>query len=182
MDENLVTVAGLCDLSRIHFLKGVNNFWTEIAVQENLHIPDIKPEIKQITGVNVAVKIIKEKVIVTPSTNECPNYEGKILSGRKLIVQGELSQAISYIANRCEEPVHSARFAIPFSAFIVIPKTVQVWYKDEVQEVDSLYITYQVNTYLEDVFIKKSAPREVFENVMLLLQGIPVTVNTCLDD
>ena len=64
MNDSLVTVAGLCDLRGIHFTKGVDNFWTEIAVQENLNIPDVKPEIKQITGVNVAVRIIKEKVIV----------------------------------------------------------------------------------------------------------------------
>ena len=131
---------------------------------------------------NVAVRIIKEKVIVTPSAHECPNYEGKILTGRKLIVQGELCQAISYVADRCEEPIHSARFVIPFSAFIVIPKSVRVWYKDEEQEVDSLDITYQIKSCLEDVLVKKVSPREIFDNVMLLLQAVPATVNACLDE
>lgn len=182
MDDGLVTIAGLCDIRGIKFTKGVDNFWTQISIQENFNIPDIKPEIEQITGVNVIVKIIKEKVIVTPNTNACPNYEGKILTGRKLIVQGELCQTLSYIAARCEQPVHSARFVIPFSAFIVIPKTVQVWYKDAEQEVDSLNITYQINTCLEDVFVKKITPREVFDNVILLLQAVPVTVNACLDE
>ncbi|SCM82789.1 conserved hypothetical protein [uncultured Sporomusa sp.] len=182
MDDSLVTVAGLCDIRGINFTKGVDNFWTQISIQENLNIPDIKPEIEQITGINVAVRILKKKVIVTPSTNACPNYEGKILTGRKLIVEGELCQTLSYIAARSEQPVHSARFVIPFSAFIVIPKTVQVWYKDEDQEVDSLHITYQINTCLEDVFVKKITPREVFDNVMLLLQAVPVTVTPCLDE
>jgi len=182
MDDSLVTVAGLCDIRGINFTKGVDNFWTQISIQENLNIPDIKPEIEQITGVNVAVRIIRKKVIVTPSTDECPNFEGKLLTGRKLIVEGELCQTLSYIAARCEQPVHSARFVIPFSAFIVIPKSVRVWYKDDDQEVDSLHTTYQINTCLEDVFVKKITPREIFDNVMLLLQAVPVTANICLDE
>lgn len=179
MDDSLVTVAGLCDLKGINFTKGVDNFWTQISIQENLNIPDIKPEIEQITGVNVAVKIIRKKVIVTPSTDSCPNFEGKLLTGRKLIVEGELCQTISFIAARCEQPVHTARFIIPFSAFIVIPKKVRVWLKDQEQDVDSLDIIFQVNTCLEDVFVKKITPREVFDNVMLLLQAVPVTINVC---
>ncbi len=179
MDDSLVTVAGLCDLKGIKFTKGVDNFWTQISIQDNLNIPEIKPEIEQITGVNVAVKIIRKKVIVTPSTDECPNFEGKLLTGRKLIVEGELCQTITFIAARCEQPVHTARFIIPFSAFIVIPKTVRVWFKDKEQEVDSLNIIFQVNTCLEDVFVKKITPREVFDNVLLLLQAVPVTVNMC---
>lgn len=179
MDDSLVTVAGLCDLKGINFTKGVDNFWTQISVQDSLNIPEIKPEIEQITGVNVAVKIIRKKVIVTPSTDSCPNFEGKLLTGRKLIVEGELCQTITFIADRCEQPVHTARFIIPFSAFIVIPKTVRVWFKEKEQEVDSLNIIFQVNTCLEDVFVKKITPREIFDNVLLLLQAVPVTVNMC---
>lgn len=182
MDDSLVTVAGLCDIRGINFTKGVDNFWTQISIQEHLNIPEIKPEIEQITGVNVAVRIIRKKVIVTPGTDSCPNFEGKLLTGRKLIVEGELCQTISYIAARCEQPVHSARFVIPFSAFIVIPKSVRVWYKDDDQEVDSLHTTYQINTCLEDVFVKKITPREVFDNVMLLLQAVPITADICPDE
>lgn len=179
MDDSLVTVAGLCDLKGINFTKGVDNFWTQISIQDSLNIPEIKPEIEQITGVNVAVKIIRKKVIVTPSTDSCPNFEGKLLTGRKLIVEGELCQTITFIADRCEQPVHTARFIIPFSAFIVIPKRVRVWFKEKEQEVDSLNIIFQVNTCLEDVFVKKITPREIFDNVLLLLQAVPVTVNRC---
>ena len=179
MDDSLVTVAGLCDLKGINFTKGVDNFWTQISIQDSLNIPEIKPEIEQITGVNVAVKIIRKKVIVTPSTDSCPNFEGKLLTGRKLIVEGELCQTITFIADRCEQPVHTARFIIPFSAFIVIPKRVRVWFKEKEQEVDSLNIIFEVNTCLEDVFVKKITPREIFDNVLLLLQAVPVTVNMC---
>lgn len=182
MDDSLVTIAGLCDIRNIHFTNGVDNFWTQISVKENFAIPEVKPEIEQITGVNVAVRIIKEKVIVTPGTNACPNYEGKLLTGRKLIIQGELCQTLSYVAACSEQPVHSARFISPFSAFIVIPKTVRVWYKDEEQAIDSLQITYQINACLEDVFVKLVTPREVADSVMLLLQAVPATVNVCLDD
>ena len=182
MEEALVTVAGLCDLKKINFTKGVNNFWTQIAIQESLCIPNTRPEIEQITGINVAARIITKKVIVTPSTNGCPNFEGKILTGRKLIVQGEICQTISYVAALCEKSVHTVRFAIPFSAFIVIPKSVRVWYKGEEQEVDSLHITYEINTYLEDVLVTPINPRALFDNILLLLQAVPEAVNKCLDE
>lgn len=182
MDNTLVTIAGLCDLRGINFTKGVDNFWTQILIQENLPISCTAPEIEQITAVNVAVRIIRKKVIVTPCTNSCPNFEGRLLSGRKLIVEGEICQTITYIAARCEQPVHSAHFTIPFSAFIVIPKTVCVSYKGRETEIDSLHIDYEISACLEDVFVKEINPRLIFDNVLLLLQAIPATTNICLDD
>lgn len=182
MDNTLVTIAGLCDLKGINFTQGVDNFWTQILIQENLPITDTKPEIEQITAVNVAVRVIRKKVIVTPCTNSCPNFEGKLLSGRKLIVEGELCQTITYIAARSEQPVHSARFTIPFSAFIVIPKMVSVSYKNREKEIDSLHINYQISACLEDVFVKEINSRLLFDNVMLLLQAVPATANVCLDE
>lgn len=182
MDNTLVTIAGLCDLRGISFTKGVDNFWTQILIQENLPITAEKPEIEQITAVNVAVRIIRKKVIVTPCTNSCPNFEGKILSGRKLVIEGELCQTITYIAARSEQPVHSARFTIPFSAFIVIPKMVTICYKDREKEIDSLHINYQINSCLEDVFVKEINPRLLFNNVMLLLQAVPATADINFDE
>ena len=182
MDNALVTVAGLCDLKGKNFQKGVDNYWTQISIQEHLTIPDRKPEIKQITAINVAVRIIREKVIVTPCTDSCPNFEGKLLTGRKLVIEGELCQTISYSIDCGEEPVHSVHFAVPFSAYIVIPKKVNVSYKGQEKEIDSLNINYQINACLEDVFVKQNSPRQVFDNVLLLLQAIPSTANMYQDE
>lgn len=182
MDNTLVTVAGISDLRGVSFTQGIDNFWTQISVQERLTIPNRKPEIEQITAVNVAVNIIRKKVIVTPCTNDVPNFEGKKLTGRKLIAEGELCLTISYTASACDQPVHSAHFLVPFSAYIVIPKMVRVGYKGEEREIDSLNINYQINPFLEDVFVQKISSRRVFANIMLLLQAVPAAANKCLDE
>lgn len=182
MDDTLVTIAGLCDFRGIQFTKGVDNFWTQILIQEKLPITCTKPEIAQITEVNVAVRVIRKKVIVTPCTNACPNFEGKLLSGRKLVVEGELCQTVTYIAACSEQSVHSAHFEIPFSAFIVIPKTVRVCYQDSEKEIDSLNLDYQISSCLEDVFVKDLNPRLVIDHVMLLLQATPAVTSLCPDE
>ncbi len=182
MDNTLIGVAGICDLGAINFRKGVDNFWTQISVQERLTIPEIKPEIEQITSTNVAVRIIRKKVVVTPSTGFCPNFEGRKLTGRKLIVEGEICQTVSFTADRCEQPVHSAHFAIPFSAFITVPKKVWVAHNNCEKEIDSLHINFQVNACLEDVFFKEINNRQFFSNVMLLLQAVPAVAGICLDE
>ncbi len=182
MDNTLISVAGICDLREISFTKGVDNFWTQISIQEHLTIPERKPDIEQITSTNVAVRIIRKKVVVTPSTDDRPNFEGKKLTGRKLIIEGEICQTVSFTADRSDQPVHSAHFAIPFSAFIVIPKKVRVKHKDCEKEVDSLHINFQINTCLEDVFVKEINERQIFSNILLLLQAVPAAASICLDE
>ncbi len=179
MGNPLIGIAGICDLNTISFTNEVDNFWTEISIPERLNIPDDKPDIEQIAEVNVAVKIIRKKVVVTPATDRGPNFAGKVLSGRKLIIEGKLCQTVAYAADRSSQPLHSVHFEVPFSAYIVVPKMIKV--KGREKGIDSLAINYQINACLEDVFVKEIGKRQIFKNVMLLLQAVPVATDGCLD-
>ncbi len=164
ISNDFIDIVGLCDWSDENLPP--HSAWTEISVPETLVVPRQKPNIEQVNSVTVCAKIIRKKVIVTPvANNPCKeNFEGKKLTGKKLIVEGELLQTVNYTAAVCEQSVHSAHFIVPFSAFIVVPCD-----KKE----------FEVNVCVEDVFIKAITPREIFKNVTLLLVAMPLAVPAC---
>lgn len=182
LNSEFIDITGLCDLDTIDFSK--YPFWTQIFIPENLMIPEEKPDIEQIVSVSVGVEIFKTKVIVTPRSggkdveDPVPNYEGKLLTGRKLIIEGGLFQTMSYVGAVPEQSVHTAHFIVPFSAYIVLPKIITINGTDI--EVEKL--KFQVNACVEDVFIKACYARQIFKNVTLLLQAVPVSSITCDDD
>lgn len=157
-----IDVVGLCDVSKIDL--SVNNAWTQISIPEVFTIPPVKPDIEQIEKVFVNVKILSKRVVETPKGSG-PNQEGTTLTGFKLIIEGVLDQKIIYTADKPTQPVHSAEFCFPFSAFIVLPLGTTV--TDD----------FCVDACIEDVFIKVINPRKFFKNVTLLLNARKVT--TC---
>jgi hypothetical protein len=159
-------VVGLCDPLDINFDLESYPYWTQISISENLVVPEQKPDIEQINSIIITVNIIKKKVIVTPtSTGE--NQEGKILTGRKIIIEGELCQTVQYTADVPEQSVHSAHFLVPFSAFIIVPVLINT--------VDTLDINFEINSCVEDVFIIDYCKRNLFKNVTLFLQAVPTS-------
>lgn len=168
-----IDIAGLCDINA--FDLNLNPYWTEISIPETLIIPSQKPSIEQINSVNISANIVKSKVIVTPRCPEAdsvfiPNYEGRIVTGRKLIVEGQLCQTVTYTADLPAQTVHSVHFVVPFSAYIVIPKYITI---GEETDIDTLGVNFQVNVCVEDLFIKEFLDRCIFKNVTLLLQAVP---------
>jgi hypothetical protein len=182
MDNRLISITGICDVCSLELHD--DDSWTEISIPENLILPREKPDIEQIVSANIVAKIIRTKVIVTPSTERAPNFEGKLLTGRKLIIEGQLCQSITYTADFCNQPVHSAHFVVPFSAFIIIPKKVTIVNDCTCCErkIDSLFINYQVNACVEDVFIQEISKRRIFKNVLLFLQAVPTTTSGRWDE
>ncbi|MFA9422060.1 MAG: DUF3794 domain-containing protein [Sedimentibacter sp.] len=167
MKNEIMDVVGLCDPSAFNL--DLFPYWTQMSIPETLTIPEQKPDIEQINSINISVEIIRKKVIVTP-ISAAENEEGKNLSGNKLIVEGNLCQTISYTADVPEQSIHTAHFAVPFSAYIVIPAT------------DDLNINYQVNPCVEDVFVLDVSKRQIFKNVTLLLQAVPAPISACPDE
>jgi hypothetical protein len=182
MENKLISIAGIGDVKKLELHD--DDSWTQITISENLILPPEKPDIEQLISVNTVVKIIRTKVIVTPSTEKCPSFEGKLLTGRKLIVEGELCQLITYTADFPNQPVHSAHFTVPFSAFIVIPKKIRILNKCTCCETchDSLFIKFRVNACVEDIFIQEIDKRKIFKNVLLFLQAVPTTLDSGWDE
>lgn len=124
-----------------------------------------------------------------------PNEEGTILTGRKLIVEGDLNQKIVYTANVDEQSVHSAHFTVPFSAFVIpyanfeglnyaanvlvitnigtcTTATVNGFpFTPGDEFVPDLNEEFTVNAFVEDIFVYPLDPRTIFKNITLFLQG-----------
>ena len=172
MNSDFIDIIGLCDPSI--FDLAAFPYWTQISIPETLIIPEQKPDIEQINSVNVTVEILRKKVIVTPNSDGVENQEGKLLTGRKIIVEGQLCQTINYTADVPEQSVHSAHFVVPFSAFIVLANPIST--------LDPLDINFDINACVEDVFIMDVSPRQIFKNVTLFLQAVPAAMTECPDN
>ncbi|TYQ18280.1 UNVERIFIED_CONTAM: uncharacterized protein DUF3794 [Acetivibrio alkalicellulosi] len=172
-DSALIDIIGLCNPSNI--TEVINNYpyWKQMYISEKLTIPSNKPDIEQINSVDISVSIIRKKVIKTP-TIPIPNIEGKLLSGRKLIIEGQLCQKIVYTADIPDQPVHSVHFYVPFSSFIVVPEevTFEVQNGQDITR-DSLDVNYEVNSCVEDVSACILDNRSILKQVTLLLYAVP---------
>ena len=179
VDNNNIFVTGLCDPTGFNL--SVNNYWTQINVPETVTVPKQKPDIEQIDSVNISVDIFRQKIITTP-TSGGENQEGKSLTGRKLIVEGNLCQAITYVACDEKQTVHTAHFKVPFSAFIVLPINIPCSDGSSTTRVPVEEVKFDVKACVEDVYIEGFNKRQIFKNVTLFLQAIPVSIGTCEEE
>lgn len=170
---NLATdISGLTDPTDITAVIKNAPYWKQMYLTEKVSVPPQKPDIETINSVNVSVEIIRKEVIITPQST-APNLEGKSLSGRKLIIEGVLSQVINYTALEPTQPVHTFHAYVPFSSFIVVPETIDFGTPSVPDKVDSLNINFEVNACLEDVSVSLHSTREVIKQVTLLLYAVP---------
>jgi len=149
--KNLVEISGLADS-----LPQNPTVFKQFTVQETLVLLDAKPDIEQIVKVIAQVVITSTRVIKTPVGR---SLEGQILSGFKIIVQGEVTQKIEYVADECTKSVHSAHFDVPFSTFIVLPSCYEIG------------TPVLVNAYIEDLYVDLIDKRTISKNVILFLDA-----------
>ncbi|WP_053956605.1 DUF7507 domain-containing protein [Inediibacterium massiliense] len=129
----------------------------QISVEENVVIPPQKPDAEEILEVKVEVEIDETYYIKTPVVT---SYEGQVLTGNKLIVEGTLKQKVLYIADEPTQSVHAAHFHVPFSTFLVLP-----------QDCKNCGLV-KVEGIVEDVFFQLlEDKRTVFKNITLFIQG-----------
>jgi hypothetical protein len=150
--NNLIEYAGIADSFPSH-----PTSFKQFTVQETLELPCAKPDIEQITRVMANVKITSTRVIKTP---DATSAEGQILTGWKLIVEGELIQKVEYVADEPTQSVHAAHFSVPFSTFIVLPKTF------------TQGSIVNVVPYIEDIYAQQIGKRCIFKNVTIFLNAL----------
>ncbi|AOR23341.1 DUF7507 domain-containing protein [Clostridium taeniosporum] len=138
---------------------GISNF-KQLFIEENLIIPDEKPDIEEINEVNGDVEIIKHYVVETPILK---SNEGQILTGCKLIIQGVLNEVVEYTALDSEQTIHSAHYSIPFSTFIILPE-------------NYCYGNEDITTEVEDIYFNSLNSRKLFTNATILIKA---TVSYC---
>lgn len=110
-----------------------------------------------------------------------PNEEGTFLTGRKIVIEGIISQKVVYTALVSTQSVHSAHYCIPFSAYIIpYAKFVGMTYDLENDcfnytpgqpIVVDLNEEFNVLAYIEDIFAYALDQRTIFKNVTLFLKA-----------
>lgn len=173
----LIEITGLCNPADTTQVISLTPYWKQMYISESLQIPEQKPDIEQINSIDVSVDIIRAEVIKTPRSYDdtgavpvaMPNLEGRRLSGRKLIIEGQLCQKVVYTALETSQPLHSAHFYVPFSAFIIVPETVTFGTTVE----DSFNVRFDVNTCVEDVSACVIDKRSILKQVTLMLYAVP---------
>lgn len=151
---------------------GNGDMWVEFFIPEIVEIPSQKPDIETISEVHSCIEIISQRVIKTPtvagytptngnfiSGEEIPSSECTHLTGRKLVIEGLLKQKIIYTAAVDEQSLHSASFAIPFSAFIIVPADTPLSQK------------FRITPYIEDIFAYSMSERNVFKNTTIFIKA-----------
>ena len=112
-----------------------------------------------------------------------PNAEGTLLTGRKLIIEGVLNQKVVYTALLPTQPVHSAHYSVPFSAFMIAYAKFEGMTYDIENDCFSytpgqpitvdLNEEFNVIPYIEDIFAYALDQRTIFKNVTLFLKAQP---------
>ena len=184
-DNGLIDISGICDPENTTEVIREYPYWKQMYLSESLEIPPQKPDVEQINSIVASVNILKKTVIVTPrSYNDSgttpiplPNLEGKLLTGRKLLIEGQICQQIEYTANITTQPVHSVEFFVPFSSYIVIPETVELTVGTQTVSFDSLDVDFDVNACLEDIRACLLDERRILKQVTMLLYAVPIGAN-----
>ncbi|MCT4565391.1 MAG: DUF3794 domain-containing protein [Maledivibacter sp.] len=138
----------------------------QFEIEENLTIPDAKPNIESITNVSLEVDGLCSSLVNTPSGT---GPDGKILTGTKLFVKGILKQKVEYIADLPDQPIHAAHFNVPFCTYIVLPEN---------YDPNS---AVQLEAVIENGFVSQCGPRSLFKNITLAIVAI-VNAPTEIDD
>lgn len=152
-----------------------------------------------------AVQSLLNTIILIGNTSYLviiPNEEGTCLSGRKLIIEGTLTQKVVYTGLVSEQSVHSAHNQIPFTAYIIpYAKFDGLSYEENVQVIADpngdpcatitvsgfsydptkpvmvdLCEEFCINAFIEDIFAYAVDTRNVFKNITLFLYAKPGAV------
>jgi len=160
--RDLVELSGIADNFPIY-----PKAFSEISIEENVTIPDQKPEIEQVLKVIADIKIISKRIIETPVGK---GVSGIVSTGVKLSLEGILRQKILYVADEPAQSVHAVEFEKLFSAFIILPKT-------QTPIPSSLCDQICVETFIEDIYIKQIDKRTIFKNITFFLNA--TSQNVC---
>lgn len=170
---NYVGVASDATMSKALQCNVADGRWVQFYLPKIVDIPVQKPDMEGIVTVNSCTEIISQRVVKTPTvtgyTNAnsvfidgatIPNAECTFLTGKKLIIEGIITQKVIYTALTAEQDLHSASFKIPFSTFIIVPKDTPL-----TQE-------FRVTAYLEDVYANMLSERSIFFNNTLFVKAV----------
>ena len=150
---------GLCNIQ--DFNKKISEFkdksWSQIILSKKFTISPNISSIKSISKIYLNAKITSTKIIKTPYS-QLANIEGLKITGKLLLVSGEICQNIIYIPKIIYHSVHSIKLKIPFSTYIIIDKKANL-------DTDK----YSIYPCIQDAFIDLLDEKTLVENITLFL-------------
>ena len=95
--------------------------WNEVIISEVININNSNLTIKDISKIYVSVKILSSKIIDT-SESDTPNMFGTKLTGKMLLVNGEICENIVYTSDTLAQSVNCYKIKTFFNTYIMIDK------------------------------------------------------------
>lgn len=131
-----------------------SNFFKQVNLDFIFCIPDQKPDIEQIVKVWVKPCIVHKEIIKTPIG---VSIEGQNVTGKKLMVSGDMEIKVEYVACTRTQNVHSAHTVFPFCGYIVLPKDFN----------ENAIVS--VSAAVEDVLSEQMDLRCIYNNITMVL-------------
>lgn len=130
------------------------NTFKQLSLSTYLGIPCSAPDMETL---NIISGVIDNKSCHVIDTPKVTSEEGQTLTGHKLIVHGSLELAVEYTALEESQSVHSPRYTVPFSTFVVLPLDYKIGSKLDITGV------------IEDMYYQMIDIRNFFVNATFLI-------------
>lgn len=134
----------------------------QIAVTEQLIIPEVKPDVEQVNQVFTNAKVTEKKIVCIKDLR-CHQLSFKV------IIKGELKEKIIYTACKKDQPVHSAGFIRPFYGFVLLDFDLKCRERCWDPDISNILANLiKVNVCVEDVTVEMVNSRELKKFITLL--------------
>lgn len=137
-------------------------YFKEEIISEVLTIPSQKPNMERILKTLVSPEVVDFKLI---ETEVGYSNEGQNLTGYKLVVEVNIKEKITYVADEKTQSVHAAHYENMKSIFVVLPKEINGEEICELIRANRLAIT----PYIEAVKTRMIDCRTISKCVMLFI-------------
>lgn len=117
-------------------------------------IPSQKPDIEQVVKVWVTPCIISQKILKTPKGT---SLEGQTVTGYKLLIDGDITIKVEYVALETEQSLHTAHTTIPFCGYVVLPKDFNT------------NAIVRASALVEDIYSEQLDLRCIYNNITMML-------------
>lgn len=131
----------------------IKNF-RQVNFESTFCVPCQKPDIEQIIKVDAKTSILKYEIVETPVG---VSLEGQEVTGYKLLICGDISYKVQYVADEPTQSVHTFHKCVPFCGYIVLPKKFN----------KESYIN--PSALIEDISMEQIDERCVYSNITVLL-------------
>ena len=143
-------------------LPETTKYFKEELISEVLTIPVPKPNIERILKVLISPEIVDVKLIETEIGQ---SNEGQNLTGNKLVIELNIKEKITYVANDKSQSVHAAHYENMKSIFVVLPNEVKGQKVCDLLRANRLTIT----PYIEAVKTRVLDSRTIYKCILLFV-------------